>query len=234
MKKLNQQGFAVTTIILIVVVLGLVGGIGYYLTTQNSSENERLQQTDSSNTDQQETIDNQNQEKLNEQEQTATVPFEGTEVNCNDQFTFSIPEGGWYFGNTETLYYDNIESGGNCYVATQKQLPPHGYYTGENISFIFSTSKQSLSLSEWVTKYFNDHKDGEFGITKTSQQSVKLYNGNEAILATAQGGHSVNGGDKNMYFFYKKGSLGITTSWDISTTDQKLRDRAEEIVKTID
>lgn len=218
MAKQEQYGFAVTTIILIVVLIGAIGGVAYYVGTQNAGQEDNYSQRDTTGTEQKEALDEQNEEADKQ-------AFAGEEMNCQNQFTITVPDG-WHFGN--------IENGGNCFVSTKKQLPAHGKHTGEDISFVFEASEVSDDLSEWVDRYFDERSEGEFAITKTGQRSIELHNGDEAIIATTHGGHNAGGKEKNAYFFYKKGSLGIFTAWDISVTDEKLRDMAEEIVKTIE
>lgn len=219
MKKLEQQGFAITTVALIVVAIVLIGGVGYYVGTQgDSTQEESFSQSGETETEEGQTIETQPSEKTEQ-------AFVGDEVNCHDQFTLSIPEAGWYFGH--------IENGDKCFVATQKEMPAHGRLAGDDIGFIFDAEKVSAELSAWVDEYFNERGSGEFAITRTGQETIELNNGDEAILATSHGGHNVGGNDKSMYFFYKKDSLGIKTSWDVSITDQKLRDTAKDIVRTI-
>lgn len=216
MKNMSTKGFTLVEVLLIVLVIGLLAGAGY-MVSQNYMQEDDLSQSEEAESEQEEAID---EEESNAKKKS----FTGKEMDCNHEFTLSVPKD-WHFGN--------IENGGNCYVATQEKLPAHGELSGEDISFVFNTSKTSLSLSEWVDEYFDERKDGEFSVTKTGQETIELHNGEKAVLATAHGGHSTSGNDKSMYFFHKKDSLGIFTSWDISTTDQELRDTAEEIVKTI-
>lgn len=216
MKKINDRGFTFVEVLLIVLVVGLLAGAGY-MVIQNYMQGNGLSRSEEADEEQGEAIDGQKNDAEKE-------TFAGREENCNDKFTLSVPKD-WHFGKSE--------NGGNCYVATQENLPPHGKLTGEDISFVFETTTNSRTLSEWVENYFKERKHGEFSLTKTGQETIELYNGDEAILATVHGGHSTSGNDKNMYFFYKDKALGVSTSWDISTTDQELRDTAEEVVKTI-
>ncbi len=117
MKKLNQKGFGIIEIILVIVLVGLVGGIGYYVYTQAKNNDE----TSTPSSDISGKIDKKTEPALVTKDETADwLLYEASDG------TFKIKlADGWKMlkgpGSTSLLNFDNelaIKPGTKATIAT--------------------------------------------------------------------------------------------------------------------
>lgn len=213
MKKLNQSGIAHLAAIFLVVVVVAVGGAGWYVWQNNKTENTKNEQSNSSYEDE---IGN-----------TFKLVETGNPISCNNTFEITIPDD-WH------VYYVNNEGDvlKQCVVSnvTSDKFPPVGSLDGENIDFTFVTyPAKQFSLDDIVNMFEEDgeERDGAYPYDVLSKESIKLNNGDEAMLVYTDGGHYQT---EDTHFFHIKDEDVIYTAW---RTNSKLADNALQAVKTV-
>ncbi len=200
--KNDQSGIAhVAMLVLVVVVIGVVGFVGWKVWDNRNIKNN-----------------------------STTVVTPGNKVktvvknfDCKGEFSLTPPDD-WF-----AFQLDNGSGVKTCYVADveSSKLPPVGNLAGDNISFAFNTYPDiTSSLEAWSDEYFKGTQSS-YPVTVVSKETIKLNNGQSALLVRGDGGHY---NKKDYFFMYKKNNLIIFTSWDSTS---KLSDKAKEVIKTI-
>lgn len=208
-KTTRSQGFSILEIVLGIVALGL---LGFIIFTAYQAQNKPAPQPAAPQTTSQ--TNNAN-----------STPAEKPKNNfdCKGLFSLYVPDSLYAYD------HDNGSGVSNCVVASVKAngLPPVGNLAGDGISFVFTTSQGvTQAVDAWADAFFKD-SESNYKITVVNKTTVTLNSGQDALLVRGDGGHY---GTKDYYFFYKKGDLGIMTSWDSTS---KLSDKAKEVVLTI-
>lgn len=210
MNKLNTKGFGAVEILLVLVIVGIFGGVGYYVYQANRKDSPPSPAIETT-------------KKEPAQDDVPSLIGQDGLVNCNDEFVLSIPEG-WYAYHLDNEYKQ-------CTISNvpRSDLLPVGSLSGDDIDFVFQTEPDlKLNFNDWVKDYSDNQIANSIYPAKIlSKETIKLDNGSSAILIYTEGGHY---NTKDTTFMYKKGELGIITFW---RSDSKLADQAIEIVKTL-
>lgn len=211
--KNNQEGIAHIAVIVVVLVTVVIGVVGWKVWDNNNNQDNKSKNTST------QTKSSTPETKTSDADEKAT----DNNFDCNGEFSLTSPTD-WF-----AFQLDNGSGVKTCNVANVEasKLPPVGNLAGENISFAFNTYPDTTSsLETWSDDYFKGTQE-DYPVTVVSKETIKLNNGQPALLVRGDGGHY----DKKDYFFiYKKNNLIIFTSWDSTS---KLSDRAKEVVKTI-
>lgn len=200
--KANQKGFSVVEILIVIVVVGLLGAVGWLVYDRQKSK------SDSKDTSTQASQQEQKQE-------TAETPKDNRKTfDCKGEFSVKY---------SEPLQASMTTSDPpQCLISNVKteEMPPVGPLPPEQVGLFFNTNETTQTTSKGYLNDYIEQSKQDYGLTLKGQEEITLDNGKTATLATVYGGHP---GPHDFYFFiYIKNGKGITASFPVNTNYKDL------------
>lgn len=199
--KANEKGFSVVEILIVVVVVGLLGAVGWlvYDRQKNKTDNSTTTQTSQ-------------QEKKQE---TTEAPKDNRKTfDCKGEFSVKY---------SEPLQASMTTSDPpQCLISnvTTEEMPPAGPLPPEQVGLFFNVDETTQTSSKGYLNSYIEQSKQYYYLTLKGQEEITLDNGKTATLATVYGGHP---GPHDFYFFiYIKKGKAITTSFPVNTNHKDL------------
>jgi prepilin-type N-terminal cleavage/methylation domain-containing protein len=208
--KANQKGFSVVEILIVIVVVGLLGAVGWLVHDHQKSK------TDDKNST---TQISQQEQKL----ETAETPKDTRKAfDCKSEFSVKY---------SEPLKASMTTSDPpQCLISNviPEAMPPVGPLPPEQVGLFFNSNETTQTTSKSYLTYYIEQSKQDYGLTLKGQEEITLDNGKTATLATVYGGHP---GPQDFYFFiYIKNGKAITTSFAVNTN---YNDLTRTVLKSI-
>lgn len=209
--KANQKGFSVVEILIVVVVIGLLGGVGWLVYDRQKNNNKQAK-----------TQTTEQPIKENQEQETATKSKKTFECNGLYSLKYSDPlQASMTTSDPPQCLISNVKT---------EEMSGAGPLPPEQLGLFFSANETTQATSKSYLNDYIERSKQDYPLTLKGQEEIRLDNGKTATLATVYGGHP---GPHDFYFFVyiKNGNAIITTSIPINTNH---KDVALSVLKSIE
>jgi antitoxin component HigA of HigAB toxin-antitoxin module len=215
MKKLYQKGFSALEVVLIIVIVGLLAGVGYFVYKSKNETNKSLDNT-SSNV-------SHLQEKAKEDKQATEEDSWLLFTSEKKTYSIRVPDG-----------FKAISHYGNLYVMTDENLT---YKKGTKATV------QTVNEGGWdgavpFALYYPEQNADQIVREGTQQGTIKTNQGLTAAKyiynqTTEPEGPGYQKGDKAYLYYFDKDGKYIQISYVVSSGDTDQHELIERQIKTL-
>lgn len=220
----NEQGFSAVEGLLILVIVGSIGGVGYFVYQSKSKTTSSLNNTAKSQNEPQKSTKQAVEKKA---EKASAISYGAMLTSLNKQFTISIPDG-WTVTNDTEIDYALAVGGQNMIYkkgAPTKIVNALGHRGG------------GITTTSFVVQFSKDALDQYYSASKETG-TIKLNNGKEGkkYLLVSDGGPDDVGTIKGTKFYgyqFKNEKGSTIINYTLSPSDSDQLEVVENVVKTL-
>jgi type II secretory pathway pseudopilin PulG len=208
--KFNQKGFSVVEILILIVIVGLLGAVGWLVFDRQKHKNDEQAKTQTT------------EQTKNESLEQETAKGSKKTFDCKGIFSlkYSDPlQASMTTSNPPQCLISNVKT---------EAMPGVGPLPPEQLGLFFNVTETTQNTSkEYLNGYMQPSEQG-YELTLKGQEEIKMDNGKTATLATVYGGHP---GPHDFYFFiYIKNGKAIMTDFPVNSNH---KDLALSVLKSI-